>query len=493
MTTSGEKPTSNRKKNTQTNRPGIAGQLVQWAFAFHPDEKVLKGTLRSTLRIMVIMVQEFIDTHISLRASALTFSIILSMVPMLAMGTAILKGLGSGDQLKTVAYRFIEQLDPQPGPALPQDTDAPATVVDKPGSPKDKQDSSLSSHLHNAVDTIFNYVENTNFAALGAFGIVGLLIVVIMVLSSVEDAMNAIWHTERGRSLFRKIMDYLALLILLPISINVALAGDAILQSPIIMGHIFTVIPSAWVVQMLLKLLPFIFITLSLMMMYLFFPHVRVKTSAAFCGAVFASIFWFIVQRIYVVLQIGVAKYNAIYGSFATVPLFLVWIQLGWTFVLLGAVLAYAIQNRNQYLLPGTNSTPQQALQRAFDVLLSVYNNFALARTTTMEQLLADCPGESQINLSRTVNLLTRGRLLHKIEENGSTGFTPSLPAEKLTATEVVNLVLGHDHPVATPGGTLADRVIKAAEKIIAPTDFPDNYLVKGKERAVTENSMPLT
>ncbi len=466
---------------------GNTGRLVQWAFTLRRDESVPMQMMRCCLRICIIMYREFFKTNISLRASALTYSIILSMVPLLAMSTAVLKGLGSDNQLKIAAYRLIDQFDPQGGnqAATVSGTEISpnSSSAANPIKEKDAQQS-LTSHLRNAVDTIFEYVERTNFAALGAFGIVGLLVVVVLVLSTVEKAMNAIWHTKKGRSLFRKVMDYLALLILLPISINVALAGDAILQSPVIMGHISTVIPSAWLVQMLLKLLPFIFITLSLMMMYLFFPHVRVKTSAAFCGAIFASIFWFIVQRGYVVLQIGVAKYNAIYGSFATVPLVLIWIQLGWTFILLGAVLAYAIQNRNQYQLPGTDSIPQHALQRAFDVLLSVYNNFALARTTTMEQLLADCQGESQIDLNHTVNLLTNGGLLHKIEENGSIGFAPSLPAEKLTATEIVSLVLGHDQPVTTPGGTLADRVIQAAEKIIAPEDFPGGYMVKQKNGA---------
>jgi len=487
MSQSGTKPPAKQKKKTQVNSPGIAGRLTQWAFAFHPDEGQIKGTLRSMLRILVILVQEFFEIHISLRASALTFSIILSMVPMLAMGTAILKGLGSGDQLKTAAYRLIDQLDPEITPVSSPDSGTVASTVDSAAPATGNKDANLNRYLRNAVDTIFNYVENTNFAALGAFGIAGLLIVVIMVFSSVEDAMNAIWHTERGRPLFRKVMDYLALLILLPISINVALAGDAILQSPIIMEHISTFIPSTWLVQMLLKLLPFIFITLSLMMMYLFFPHVRVKTYPAFCGAVFASIFWFIVQRGYIVLQVGVAKYNAIYGSFATVPLFLVWLQLGWTFVLLGAVLAYAIQNRNHYQLPGIDSPPQQALQRAFDVLLSVYNNFAIARTTTMELLLAGCPGESEVALNRTVDLLTRGKLLHRIEENGSPGFTPSLPAEKLTAAEVVSLVLGHDQPATTPGGTLADRAIQGAEKSITAMDFPDNYLEREQNRPKAE------
>jgi membrane protein len=496
MTKQTTKPTTEQTRCTQTGHSRKYCRLTQWAFAHHPDEGQAKAALRSSVRVLVIMVQEFFNTNISLRASALTFTIILSMVPLLAMSTAILKGLGSGDQLKTVAYRFIDQLDPQHNSAKPatgtvetlpnaSDTTNESNAADE--STQQEQTPSLINHLYNAVDTIFNYVDKTNFAALGAFGIVGLLIAVILVFSSVEDAMNSIWHTRRGRSLFRKIMDYLALLILLPISINIAIAGDAILESPRIMGYISTVIPSDWVVQMLFKLLPFMFITLSLMMMYLFFPHVRVKTLPAFCGAVFASIFWFLVQRVYIVLQVGVAKYNAIYGSFATVPLVLIWIQLGWTFILLGAVLAYAIQNRNHYRLPGSGSKPQQALQRAFDVLLSVYNNFALAGSTTSEQLLASCPGENKVDLDRTIDLLTRGGLLHRMNENGAAELMPSLPAEKLTAAAVIRLVLGHDQGVDTPGGTLADQVIQAAENEIVPADFPDNYLKREKEKLMAD------
>ncbi|MCI5121481.1 MAG: YihY/virulence factor BrkB family protein, partial [Candidatus Electrothrix sp. AUS4] len=262
-----------------------SGRLSYWSFGYCPEEKKVIGALRSLLRILLIMVHEFSNTNISLRASALTFSVILSMVPLLAMSTAILKGLGNGDQMRIAAYHFIDKLDPEVGkealsppskipqtlisPEIPFAENTPDNAVPTSAEPPP----SLNRHLHQAIDTIFDYVDNTNFAALGAFGIAGLLIVVIMVLSSIEDAMNAIWHTRKGRSLFRKIMDYLALLVLLPISVNIALAGDAIVQSPKIMNHVTTIIPSTWTVQMLLKLLPFIFITLSLMMMYLFFPN----------------------------------------------------------------------------------------------------------------------------------------------------------------------------------------------------------------------------
>ena len=453
--------------------PSVFDRLTLWAFARRVDEKRCLALSRRGLRVLIIMVLEFPSTNISLRASALTFSIILSMVPLLAMSTAILKGLGNGDQMRVAAYRFIDSLDPDAEkPHYPLADSFLNGQENKAIAVQDGEPISLNTHLYNAVDTIFNYVENTNFAALGAFGIVGLLIVVIMVLGTVEGAMNAIWHTERGRSLFRKIMDYLALLVLLPISINIALAGDAALASPKIMGHLTELIPSVFSVQMLLKLLPFSFVTLSLMMMYLFFPNVRVKTSSAFFGALFGTVFWFIMQRIYLVLQVGIVQQNAIYGSFAMVPLFIIWIRFGWVFILLGASLAYAIQHHDHYRLPGRESTVQQRLQQGFDILFTVYRNFSLTRLTSAEQLSASCLTRNEAEISQTINLFLRNGLLHEVEENGVVGFIPSQPAEQLTAAEVIRLILGHGAEVETAGGELAQKILASAEEVVIPVNF---------------------
>lgn len=444
-------------------------RVTRWAFAYRPDERQPAAALRSLLRILLIMGHEFVGSNISLRASALTFSVVLSMVPLLAMSTAILKGLGNGDQMRIAAHRLISQLDPDAA-AKEDQLQEDAGQSDAAAEAKEPAPLSLNRHLRNAVDSIFDYVENTNFAALGAFGIVGLLIVVITVLNAVEDAMNAIWHTRRGRSAFRKLMDYLALLVLLPISVNIALAAEAVLKSQKIMNYIEAALPSSW---LLLKLLPFFFITLSLMMMYLFFPSVKVRTGAALCGALFGAVFWFIVQRLYVMLQMGVANYNAIYGSFATVPLFLVWMQLGWMFILLGAVLAYAIQNRNHYRLPGAESTARQRLQQAFDVLLTVYGNFSRAEATGEEELAAVCAVRNEADLSQTVDLLISGGLLHETEQNGAAAYIPSRPADQLNAAQVVRLVFGRGSEKESEGGRLAAQVVQAAEEAVPPEAFP--------------------
>lgn len=479
------------EKTSEVNGSKV-GFIQQWAFRFKTGESKPIAVLRSWFRIFFIIIHEFAETAISLRASALTYTIVLSMVPMLAMSTAILKGMGSDNQLRVAAYKFIDQLEPEKQPtAVDTETDtgqfSPNMSTSEPTDnkefprqeilatpdpvPEQKTSESLTTHLRSAVDTIFDYVDRTNFAAIGAFGIIGLLLTVILVMSTIEDAMNAIWHSKKGRSIFRKIMDYLALLILLPVSINVALAGDAIIESPRIMAYLITVIPSEWAVTMVLKFLPFLFVILSLMVMYLFFPNVKVKTSAAFIGAVSAGFFWLLVQKIYIILQIGVAKYNAIYGSFATVPLFLIWIQLGWTFILLGASLAYAIQNRNQYHLPGAEVSPQRNLQLAFDILNTIYTRFSLKEQTSFDDLAGANTGDAPGNIQEIIKKLVKGGLVRRIDDNNES-YVPAAPSEVIEPGEVVRLILGHEE-IPTVGGEFSDAAIAAAEKAIPSEAFP--------------------
>ncbi|MDX9835006.1 MAG: YihY/virulence factor BrkB family protein [Desulfobulbus sp.] len=438
-------------------RPGRGARLRAWAFSPVPAEGRAREWGRSCVRIMLIMYEEYFRTHITIRASALTFAIILSIVPLLALSTSILKGLGTDAQLRQAAVRAIEQLVPA---APVQDGNSPAPTAGIPA------DASFSTHLYHAVDLVFDYVDRTNFAALGLVGVIGLIAVVLLVLSSIEDAMNAIWHTRRGRSFFRKVMDYLALLILLPLSINIALAAEAIVASRQIMEHLGLILPSAWLATLLIKLIPFVFVVLTLMFLYVFFPHVKVQTRAAFAGALFAAVFWFIVQKIYIVLQIGVANYNAIYGSFASIPLMLIWLHIGWTFILLGAMLAHAVQHHRHYRGPSPPQSPQRRLQTAIDIVLAVYEDFALRRPTLLARLAERLPYTRPADVEAVARLLTQEGALGWSEDDGEETLVPVTPAENLPGGEISRLVLG-DAPLPTRGGQLAAAAIAAASRIL--------------------------
>ena len=431
-------------------------KLHNWVFSSHSPASRYLGWLQALLRVLFIMQREFIRTNIHIRAAALTYGLALALVPTLALSTAIFKGVGSDVHIKAAIFRLIEQLEPraQTQPP-PDDAFGDAEVL----APDDFV--SDAAYLHRGMDLVFEYVDKTNFAALGLIGVLGLLVIFVLLLSSFEEAMNAIWHCHQRRPLLRRLMDYLALFILLPLSLNIAVAAEAILASDQLMAQLHLFLPSSWPLTFFVKLTTFAFIVLSLMAMYMFFPSDKVQTSAALAGALFAAFFWFLFQRLYIVLQIGVSKYNAIYGSFATVPLVLVSLNLGIVFILLGASLTHAIQYRNHYGFITRELAPQRQLQMAFDVLTIVYHNFSQRIPTTIELLQKSLPAVRPSHIEEIVDLLVSGNLLQQNADNTDM-VIPVTSAEQLRGSEVVELVLGNDS-LDTPGGALAQKALRAA------------------------------
>ena len=427
-------------------------QLIDWAD--HPrtgdsERSILYKAARQLCRIILITTQEFKKNELSLRAAALTFTVMLSLVPLLAMSSAVVKGLGGSDQLREVVYSYVGTLEQQSQGISWEGEEA---ITDEPSS-------SLTQHLYSAIDNIFGYVEQTNFATLGTFGVAGIFISAILVLGNIEMAMNAIWHVQSGRSVMRKVADYLALLVLMPISINVGIAAGAVLKNEALLSKISIILPFAWLQALILKLIPVLFLTLTLYVIYLFFPNTRVKTLPAMVGALFAGFFWFQVQNIYIGLQVGVAKYNAIYGSFATLPLFLVWLYFGWVFILLGAQLAYAYQHKDSIRLAAVDFPPSLRLAVAFDLLDYVEECFQEQRPATIEGFSERYSMHSQAIVNETVEKLESQSLLHRTESNGS--LMPSVPRKKIEYSTVVEAIVGSVYS-ESEGGKKSSCVLNA-------------------------------
>lgn len=430
--------------------------LLQWLDA--PPDAGGRGVqvLRYLLKLAWVISQQFKNNYLTLHSGALTYTIILSLVPMLAMSTALVKGLGGGDQLRETAYSYIDTLESSSNfqiPGLgPEDAEE--------ASQTEKEIEGVTSHLRSAVDTIFDYVDNTNFATLGSFGVIGIFISVLLVLNHIEAAMNTIWKVDSGRSLLRKIADYICLMILLPLSINLAFAASAFLQSPVLSMKMDVYIPVDWLQTLVLQLLPVGFITLSFYVMFIFFPNTKVKTLPALCGAAFAGFCWFAVQNLYINLQVGVAKYNAIYGSFATVPLFLIWIYLGWLFILLGAQIAYALQNSASFKVIPQNEKPSMELSAALDIMERVYQSFDSREKIHRKDLGHALPCYPQSLITMVSDALIAADMLHLSAEEEA--IMPTLPQKHYSKEQLVRLILGQDAP-ETGGGATSLTAIEAA------------------------------
>ncbi|UCD66311.1 MAG: YihY/virulence factor BrkB family protein, partial [Deltaproteobacteria bacterium] len=384
------------------------------------DDQPGPRTLRAVCRIIFIVTREAQEDRVTLRASALTFTVVLSLVPMLALGTAVLKGLGAGDQMRVAAYKLIDQFesaadtinftpndDQQPSAEKPENAPVIESDNKESAAEEELQSSKLTGHLHQAVDKIFDYVDRTNFATLGTFGILGMVLAALGVLGSIEQSMNAIWQTKRGRSLGRKIIDYMALMILLPISVNLALATSTTVQSTALYSKIQDILP-IFMYGFFLKLLPILVLVLTFSLLYRFIPNTKVELVPALAGGIFGGFSWYAVQIIYIKLQIGVAKYNAIYGSFATLPLFFLWIYVAWLVFLLGAEVVYAFQFWRQYQWDKVRLSPVVRLAMAFDIMEAALNDFT-ARRITNKSSLAHHLGRADNSITVIVNELVEG------------------------------------------------------------------------------------
>ncbi len=449
----------------KTEKPGISKRIFNWANAPCQSSSFVICNLHSLLRIILITVKEFQINSLNIRASALTYTILLSLVPILAMSTAVVKGLGGGDELRQLVYSYIETLEEttpltnatipgllKNGESLPSSTRTDA-----------EENAPVTAHFRSAADQIFDYVENTNFATLGTIGVLGILLSAVLVLSNIELSMNTIWHVPAGRSLLRKVTDYLSFLILMPISINFGFAANAVLKNDTLLTKFLNLLPGPLVQTGLLFLIPLFFITLTLFLIYIFFPNTKVQPGAAFIGALFAGTLWFATQNIYVGLQIGVSRYNAIYGSFATLPLFLIWMFLGWVFILGGAQLAFACQRHKSYQLKALSHTPLEQFSCAIDILDAVYTQFANKGKISKAELPAHCPAYPSTTLFHTLKKLTDSQIINCTEKGH---LLPTAPSAVLSFQDIAASIFGNSFP-DTPGGKQASDLFHKSSNIL--------------------------
>ncbi len=417
--------------------------------------------LKALLRIHYIVIREFNSNRIILRSSALTFTVVLAMVPMLALGTAVLKSIGTNDKMRQSTHLFVERLA---GPVQSSETN-PLLSPDSSTVAKDEQSGAdYTGHLHTAVDKIFDYVDQTDFTALGTVGVIGLVIAVLLMLDSIAEAMNTIWQAEKDRSLSRKIVDYLALIILLPITMNIAFALVALLSSPALLSFMKEYIPLARLGSVMLKILPLLLIILTFTFLYRFLPNTTVNLLPAFTGAVTGGIGLLLTQTIYVRLQIGVAKYNAIYGSFATLPLFLMWIYAAWIVFLTGAEIAYGVQIWRRYIPDNILLSPAQRLALAFDIVETAAADFKKRRPTTSSGL-AGRLGLPAPYIKDIMEELRQKGILRKVK-NKETAYLPAGPAENICAEEIIEALFGKVE-LSSSGGVLASGVMQAARSAV--------------------------
>lgn len=390
------------------------GRLIQRVMACwqYCSAGVWQDTRRTAgvraVKIANLSVASFLDRGLQIRSMALTYSTVLAIVPALALMVAIGRGFGLQDMLQSELFVLF-----------PSQRQVISTFL-----------GFVDSYLSNASQGIFVGV-----------GIIVLLWTIFSLLSGIEDAFNNIWDVGKGRTLFRKFTDYITICLMVPVLL-ICSAGISIFMSSAIQ-NIFNLPFLTPFANMLLELAPLALSWLAFALSYYLFPNTRVKFKYAAISGALASIGFYILQWLFVSGQIYVSKYNAIYGSFAFLPLLLIWLQMSWLILLSGCVLTYSMQNVFTFNFLGDASriSIETQIRMAIIVMTVVARRFIDGKKPLNATEIASGYDMPVRVIEHIIEKLKGAGLLMTIAITDDTfGIAPARDVSKLTTGDILHI-----------------------------------------------------
>ena len=399
-------------------------------WGFESTRRSVQAVVRS-LQFAIMVGEGFWRDQLLLRASALTYFSVLSIVPLLAIVSAVVTALG-------VTQNVV-------GP-----------IVDR-----------FAMVAPEIAGKLNDVLRDSDLGALGALGAVTLLFTTLLGIGNVERAVNHIWGVRHERPLARRIPDYLAVLIVAPLLMGVGLS-------------LATSVKSQWVVQRLLeeplfrsafdfglRELPTVFLAGAFFFLYWFMPNTRVQIRAALVAGVFAALAVNGALSAYVGLSVGVARAQALYGVFAQIPLLFVWIYVFWAIALLGAEIAFAVQNLAHYRREVRDAQRGPADREALGlrVAVEVARCFREGSEAPDSQALSealDVPVRGVRDVA--ARLVEGGLLARQSQPGGSEGLGMARPPAAVRVADVLDALRGLR--VESPASASRDAVARTLAEI---------------------------
>ncbi|MDE5785178.1 MAG: YihY/virulence factor BrkB family protein [Duncaniella sp.] len=454
--------------NPSCSRPGIVDRVTAWWQ--RTWDYVSAGVWRDTrtgwrvniIKTLNLTVRSFFNKDLQTQACSLTYQTMLAIVPALALLFAIGRGFGFQSIIQSQLFRLF--------PSQQYALEVGLRFID--------------GALAQASEGVFVGV-----------GIVVLLWTIISLLMSVEDSFNTIWNIREGRSIFRKLTDYTAICIILPI-LMICSGGLQILVSTTIQK----ILPAHFispVTAVLLDVASYVLAWLFFTAAYMLIPNTKVKFTNAFIAGVLAGTSFQVLQWLFASGQLYVSKYNAIYGTFSFLPLMLLWLQFSWLITLTGALICYSSQNFFRFSFEEEIDTVSLDYRRrvALSVLTVIVHRFETRQPPLtvdeisaryeipprLTELVADelirtglvtreyLPDEqSQQPLIPAMSLehYTIAGVLETLRHKGSTDFIPQFNTH---FAEIDKVLVKIDDAIKAAGGTIAIKDIS-----FIPSNIPE-------------------
>ena len=421
------------------------------------EDAARQTRLRRTAHFWLLVCKNFSRNRCPLRASALAFSSLLALVPMLAVvfgiATSVLKSQGEAPA-RMLVDKLVSAVAPYTESALMPER-APTAEARRLAETKREE----------AVQKITEFIQNAQSGTVGVTGMIVLVFVALSMLIRIEGTFNDIWGVTRGRSWYTQVVLYWAVISLGPILLMVVIGltgGEHVDQS------------KKWIMQMpligglALRILPVVVLCLMFAMFYQLMPNTRVQPKAALAGGVVAGLLWYANNVLGVVFISRVTSNNAIYGSVGMIPVLMLGLYFGWLIVLFGAQVAYAWQNRAAYLSEKQAESVNQRGREltALRIMVAAGRAFADGVHPPSSNRLAVALGLPSKLVSQVLRTLIQSKLMVETLDS-ETGYAPARPLGQITAHDILHaLRVGQGQDFASPAEGPEARVLGEFERI---------------------------
>lgn len=401
------------------------------------------------IKTVNLSVQSFLNRDLQIKSMAITYQTLLALVPALALLLAISRGFGFQDTVVKELFTYFP---------------------------------SQSKALSAGLSFVDSYLKEASSGVLVGVGLIVLLWTLISLLSNIEDSFNSIWDLKSGRTLIEKIKDYIAIFLLIPI-LMIMSSGISIFMSATVADKLHILTP---MVNAMLETLPFVLCWAAFALCFWLIPNTKVKFQYAAISGAICAIAFEIMQLLFLNGQIYVSKYNAIYGSFAFLPLLLIWLQLSWLLLLTGCGITYSLQNIFSYNFFGDMTSVAEDYYRKVLLVITavIYRRFHNSLPAPTRDDLSLVYGLPIRMVSSICDLLLKAHLIQisqTPDSHDNPGYVPTTDTDKVTITDVVRTIgqTGRKDFIPEFQTTYADALRQLDEITQRMTDAAGDTLIR--------------
>ncbi len=373
--------------------------------------------------------------YLSLQAMSLVYTTLLSLVPLLAVSFSVLKGFGAHDALHPLLLSALEPLG------------------------------ALGGEI---AERIFGFVDNMRVGVLGSLGMAMLLYTVITLIGKIEQVLNYTWRTEESRPFAQRFSQYLSVILIGPVLFFSAVGLSASIGSTAFMTWARSIQPMGFVIDTFSQIFPYLLISLTFAFIYVFVPNARVRFVPALIGALVAGLLWQSVGWLFAHSMASSTQYTAIYSGLAILILFMIWIYIAWLILLVGASIAFYIQNPEYLTTPARELRLSNRLRERLALLVAghIARNYLNGSPPWTKERLSAAFGLPKSNARRVLVMLEdEGFLLRTADDPPC--YVPARAPETTGLRALLDAVRCYEEHQSGCRGTAPDPGIVAIESRI--------------------------